>query len=184
LNRDRKDHKGNQERKLIKDILEVIVPAIILFLVVRTFIFEVRIVPSGSMSPTIIENDRFIAGKITLKFRAPRRGEILVFEPPAAAQFSTDYVKRVIGLPGETWEMRDGDVYINGVLLDEPYLPKSAKIYGNFPPVKIPEDHYFMMGDNRNASEDSRYWGCMPAGNIRGRAVFRLWPLDRLGSIK
>lgn len=174
----------SKDRKLIKDILEVIVPAIILFLVVRTFIFEVRIVPSGSMSPTIIENDRFIAGKVTLKFRAPRRGEILVFKPPASAQFSTDYVKRVIGLPGETWEMREGAVYINGERLEEPYLPKNVKIYGNFSPVKIPEDHYFMMGDNRNSSEDSRYWGFMPARNIRGRAVFRLWPLNRFGAIK
>jgi signal peptidase I len=173
----------SKNRKLIKDILEVIVPAIILFLVVRTFVFEVRVVPSGSMSPTIIENDRFIAGKVTLKFRAPRRGEILVFKPPASAQFSTDYVKRVIGLPGETWEMRDGAVYINGSPLEEPYLPQNVKIYGNFAPVKIPEDHYFMMGDNRNSSEDSRYWGFMPAKNIRGRAVFRLWPLDRFGSI-
>ena len=174
----------SKDRKLIKDILEVIVPAIILFLVIRTFIFEVRIVPSGSMSPTIIENDRFISEKIVLKFRAPRRGEILVFKPPAGAQFTTDYVKRVIGLPVETWEMRDGTVYINGEPLDEPYLPENLRAYGDFAPVKIPENCYFMMGDNRNASEDSRYWGFMPAENIRGRVVFRLWPLNRIGAIK
>lgn len=167
---------------VLREVLEVIIPAILIFLFVRTFLFEVRVVPSGSMIPAIMENDRFVAEKIALRFRAPRRGEILVFKPPAGAQFTTDYLKRVIGLPGETVEVRGGTVYINGSPLDEPYIPIMNRATSDFPAIQVPEDSYFMMGDNRNASEDSRFWGFLPKRNIRARAVLRIWPLSRIGS--
>lgn len=167
---------------LFREVLEVIIPAVLIFLFVRTFLFEVRVVPSGSMIPAIMENDRFIAEKVTLRFREPRRGEILVFKPPAGAQFTTDYLKRVIGLPGETVEVRGGTVYINGSPLDEPYIPVMSRATSDFSAVQVPADSYFMMGDNRNASEDSRFWGFLPRRNIRGRAVLRIWPLNRFGS--
>lgn len=173
-----------KKNSLLRETLEVIIPAIVIFLLVRTFLFEVRIVPSGSMNPTIMENDRFIAEKITLRFREPRRGDILVFKPPANAQFTTDYVKRVIGLPGETVEVRGGDVYINGTPLDEPYVPAEYRANSDFPPITVPPESLFMMGDNRNMSEDSRFWGFLPYRNIRERAVFRIWPLGRFGSLK
>lgn len=168
----------------LRDMLEVLVPALIIFLVVRTFLFEVRVVPSGSMVPTIMENDRFIVEKVSLRFREPRRGEVLVFKPPAGAQFRTDYIKRVIGLPGETVEVRAGTILIDGKPLEEPYILPDYRAQSDFGPVKVPGRSLFMMGDNRNYSEDSRYWGFLPYRNIKARAVFRIWPLSRIGPLR
>lgn len=168
----------------VRDTIEVLVPALIIFLVVRTFLFEVRVVPSGSMVPTIMENDRFIVEKVSLRFRQPRRGEVLVFEPPAGAQFRTDYIKRVIGLPGETVEVKAGKILINGIPLEEKYILPQYRAQSDFAPVLVPDRSLFMMGDNRNFSEDSRYWGFLPYRNIRARAVFRIWPLSRFGRFR
>ncbi|MGE5550724.1 MAG: signal peptidase I [Bacteroidota bacterium] len=180
--------KAKPKKSFLRDMLEVIIPAVLIFLVVRTFFFESRWVPSPSMVPTIEERDRFLENKLVYRFRTPRRGEIVVFHPPAAALVGSvrkdDFVKRVIGLPGETIDIRDGRVYINGKLLPEPYVPEDEMDYLDFGPFSVPEGHLFMLGDNRRQSRDSRYWGYLPLKNVDGKAMWRFWPLNRISILR
>lgn len=172
----------------LRDILEVIVPAFIIFLVVRTFFFESRWVPTPSMVPTIMERERFIENKIVYRFRRPRRGEIIVFHPPAGAMPGgvrrDDLVKRVVGLPGETVEIKDGTVYIDGRRLPEPYVKPENRDYLSFGPFHVPAGHLFVLGDNRRQSRDSRYWLYLPLKNVTGKAFWRFWPPNRLSILR
>lgn len=176
---------GKPKKNWLREVLEVVIPAILIFLVVRTFLFETRTSPTESMMPTISVTDRYIVEKVSLHFRAPRRGEILVFRPPAGAQMRSDYVKRVIGLPGDMVTVKSGTVYVNGKALDEPYVPAENRAKEDFvAPGRVPPAHLFMMGDNRNNSEDSRYWGFLPYRNVEARAVLRVWPISRIGAMR
>lgn len=186
-------------KKAIREILEVIVPAILLFLVIRAFLVEARYVPSPSMQPTIMKWDRFMVEKVSYRFHKPRRGDIVVFHPPEQAVDMAkrealqrgeklngldDFIKRIIGLPGEVVEIREGVVYINGEALEEPYItPERRPIY-LYGPVKVPEGEYLLLGDNRNQSWDGHVWGFLPAKNIVGKACWRFWPLNRMGIIR
>ena len=162
---------------LLKDILY----GVLLWLLIITFVGQVREVPTGSMEPTILVGDRFWTDKLILRFTSIRRGDIVVFDPPPQVQAQYPYIKRVIGLPGETVEVRDGLVFINGEPLDEPYIAEPPRYtYG---PVTIPEGQYFVLGDNRNLSNDSHEWGLLERERIFARAVYRIWPVDRIGSI-
>ena len=162
---------------LLKDILY----GVLLWLLIITFVGQVREVPTGSMEPTILVGDRFWTDKLILRFTSIRRGDIVVFDPPPQVQAQYPYIKRVIGLPGETVEVRDGLVFINGEPLDEPYIAEPPRYtYG---PVTIPEGQYFVLGDNRNLSNDSHEWGLLNRERIFARAVYRIWPLSRIGSI-
>ncbi|MGE5598286.1 MAG: signal peptidase I, partial [Bacteroidota bacterium] len=156
----------SRQKSVLRDVLEVIVPAFLIFLVVRTFFFESRWVPSPSMIPALMERDRFIENKIVYRFRRPRRGEIIVFHPPEGAvpgpMRGDDLVKRVVGLPGETVEIRDGQVYIDGRRLNEPYVRPENQDYLDFGPFHVPAGHLFVLGDNRRQSRDSRYWLYLP----------------------
>lgn len=173
------------KKNWLREVLEVVIPAILIFLVVRTFLFETRTSPTESMMPTISVTDRYIVEKVSLHFRAPRRGEILVFRPPAGAQMQSDYVKRVIGLPGDMIAVKGGTVYINGKALSEPYVPAENRAREDFvAPARVPLEHLFMMGDNRNNSEDSRFWGFLPYRNVEARAVLRVWPISRIGAMR
>jgi signal peptidase I len=171
--------------KLMKSILEwiaLIVIAWLISFVIRMFIFDTRIVPTGSMLPTIQLEDRVIFDKLFYHFDTLERGDIIMFQPPPASGESDDLVKRIIGLPGETIEVREGKVWINGKALEEPYLNQAPKYtYG---PIEIPEGTYFMMGDNRNNSKDSHIWGVLPKENIKGRVLLRYWPLKEFGVVR
>ena len=179
---DKPKAKEYSSLKFLRDIIEVVVPAIILFLIINQFI-EHTVVPSGSMIPTIQIEDHFFLNKTAYWFHKPQRGDIVVFKPPAS-MCKTDFVKRLIGLPGEKIAIRHGIVYINDHPLKEPYITPDRAPIDDFGPYLIPDGRYFMMGDNRNNSRDSRYWGTVPLKDIRGKAWWRFWPLNQMGIIK
>ncbi|HOJ92119.1 MAG TPA: signal peptidase I [Dictyoglomaceae bacterium] len=162
------------------DLLETIVFAFILALLIKSFILQISYIPTGSMIPTLNEREAVLVVRIPYYFREPTRGEIIVFRYPQDPK--TEYVKRLIGLPGDTVEIKSGVVYVNGEALDEPYVKN--KSFDDYGPIKVPEDNYFVLGDNRPVSVDSRYWGFVPQKNLIGRAIFLLWPPQRIGTVK
>jgi signal peptidase I len=154
-------------------------------------------IPSASMEPTLHcakpasgcksrVSDRVIANRLVYRFHAPRRGDIIVFEAPAQVEAACDaggtFIKRLVGLPGEKVSMRNGYVFIDGVRLDEPYLRTAyrGRESGDWP--RIPNGGYFVLGDNRAMSCDSRSWGVVPRDNIIGRAEVTYWPPNRVGN--
>lgn len=169
--------------------LRTIIIAIILAIIMRTFIIEPRYIPSASMYPTLRVEDRIIVEKFSSLFRPLQRGDIVVFYPPsspAIGDTSKAYIKRIIGLPGELIAIHDGKVFINNQPLEEPYIaePPDYDLPRRPAAIQVPEYSYWVMGDNRNNSNDSHVWGFLPAQNIVGRAVFRFYPLDnRFGNL-
>jgi len=162
------------------DWSETIIVALVLALVIRAFFLQVFWIPSGSMEPTLDINDRIVVNKVAYHFREPRRLEVVVFRGvPAMGVEKKDLIKRLVGLPGEKLEVKDGKIYIN----DQPVAEKHTlnEDYANFGPVTIPPASFFVMGDNRPASADSRYWGFLPKSNLIGPAFLRLWPLAKFG---
>ncbi|MBO8137732.1 MAG: signal peptidase I [Desulfotomaculum sp.] len=162
----------------IREIIESVVIAVILAVIIRTFIVEPFYIPSGSMEPTLMINDRIIVSKVSYYFGEPERGDIVVFKYPKDP--SKNFVKRLIGKPGDVVELRSSKLYVNGQEVPENYLLPGIR-YADYGPVKIPDGHYLMLGDNRNNSEDSRYWGFLPEDLIIGKAVLIYWPIDRIG---
>lgn len=158
--------------------------SVILALGIRTFVAEARYIPSGSMLPTLQINDRLIVDKLSYHFKTPQRGDIVVFSPTDTLKqqnFKDAFIKRVIGLPGEKVEVKSGRVYISNKPLPENYI-EDAPDY-QYGPVTVPSDSYLVLGDNRNNSYDSHYWGFVPRDRIIGKAVVRFWPLNRLGEL-
>lgn len=171
-----------------REFVETILWALVLALILRTFIVQAFWIQSGSMLPTLEPGDRVLVAKFLYTFREPKRGDIFVFKFPLDPK--RDFVKRIIGLPGDTLHIKDGVVYINNNPLHEGYV-KQADDYTLLPnlifpnvPVHIPAKMYFAMGDNRSHSQDSRYWGFVPQKNIRGPVLFRYWPLNRIGVVR
>jgi signal peptidase I len=160
----------------------LIVAALLIAVVIRAFVFQAFYIPSESMVPTLKVGDRVLVNKLSYKLHDPRRGDIIVFKaPPAAATADIkDLVKRLVGLPGDTIEGKDGHIYINGKVLSEPYLPKNVKSR-TFGPEKVPPDSYFMLGDNRQYSKDSTFFGPIKRNQFIGRVFMRIWPPSRLG---
>jgi signal peptidase I len=157
---------------------------------IRTFVAEARYIPSGSMLPTLQINDRLIIDKISYNFSNPKRGDIVVFNPTAALEqqkFKDAFIKRVIGLPGDRVDVRNGKVFINGKVLKEKYIDEAPKYNWSSteltPDGIVPPGHYLVLGDNRNNSYDSHYWGFVPKDKIVGKAIVRFWPIDRAGGI-
>lgn len=163
--------------------LKTIGLSIILALGIRTFVAEARYIPSGSMLPTLEIDDRLIIDKLGYRFTEPQRGDVVVFNPTdeLRKQYKDAFIKRIIGLPGETVEVRDGQVFINGEALKENYIAEEPQY--NWGPDTVPEDSYLVLGDNRNNSYDSHYWGFVPRDHIIGRAIVRFWPLNRVGGV-
>jgi signal peptidase I len=178
------------------DWLVTIVGAILIVLAIKQWVINPYRIPSSSMEPTLHcarpasgclarFSDRVLANRFIYHFRNPKRGEIVVFDVPDLAEARCGaggvFVKRIIGLPGELWEERHGYVYINGKRLDEPYIKPDRRDFMNHHPVKIDPDNYFMMGDNRASSCDSRVWGTVPRQNIIGKVFAVYWPPNRIG---
>ena len=157
--------------------------AIVIALLITRFVITHTLIPTGSMIPTIEINDHLIINRVPFYFTDPKRGEIVVFHN------EKELIKRVIAIPGDTLDFSNGEVYLNGELLNEPYLYEQGSTYDFMMddiefPLEIPEDMYFMMGDNRNNSEDSRYFGMIHRDAIYAKSWFRIWPLNRLGNVK
>jgi signal peptidase I len=155
----------------------IIVGALLVAFLVKTFLIQAFYIPSGSMLPTLEEQDRVLVNKLSYDLHAVHRGDIVVFESPQGEGQIRDLIKRVIALPGETVEAREGQVLINGQPLQEGYLGPGIST-GPLEPQTIPPDHYFVMGDNRGNSKDSRYFGPIPKSLIVGRAFVKVWPLN------
>jgi signal peptidase I len=171
--------------------------AIILALVIRTFLVQAFKIPSGSMENTLLIGDHLLVNKCLygtqipfsenrlLKIRDPRRGDIIVFQYPGNTR--RDFIKRCIGLPGDRIEVKNKTLYLNGEPQNESYAtyrdlrvqPPEVSPRDNFGPVTVPADNYFMMGDNRDFSADSRFWGFLPKKLIKGKAWVIYWPIDR-----
>ena len=167
--------------KIIKEIidwLKYIIIAVILAVLINNFILINAEIPTGSMEKTIMTDDRLFAFRLAYLFSDPQRGDIVVFKFPDDE--TVPYVKRVIGLPGDKVEILDGKVYINDDLIEEPYLNVIPK--GTFGPYHVPNGKYFMMGDNRNSSVDSRYWDntFVESKKILGKVFVRYWPKPKL----
>jgi signal peptidase I len=170
------------KKKILKEIFSwviVFVVAILLAAFIKQFILLNVNVPSGSMENTIMVGDRVATLRLSYLFSDPKRGDIIVF--PFPDDEKQDFIKRIIGLPGETIEGRDGKVYIDGQPLEESYVKEEWK--DNFGPYIVPKDSYFMMGDNRNLSKDSRYWKdkFVSRDKIKGKAIFRYPDFKWLG---
>jgi signal peptidase I len=151
----------------------------------RMFVVEARYIPASSMEPTLKISDRVIINKLNYNFEAPKRGDIIVFNPTEALKaknFKDAFIKRIIGIPNDTVEVKDGKVYINEKLLEENYIAEPPDY--EFGPVKVPPNSYLVFGDNRNNSYDSHYWGFVPKDLIIGKATKIYWPLKRAREIK
>ena len=160
----------------------ILVVAVLAAILIRSFVVQPFFIPSGSMEPTLQVGDRVLVNKLSYSFHSVHRGDIVVFSKPPndTSPGVKDLIKRVIGLPGETISAQDGHVDINGRPLAEPWLPRGVTT-GNFGPVVIPKGDYFMMGDNRGDSADSRVLGPVSGKLFVGRAFLRVWPLSRIG---
>lgn len=168
--------------RYIFELAEIVLVAFALSWLIRTFVVEARIIPSGSMLPTIQLEDRVIVDKFFFKnFGKLQPGDIIVFHPPASAHSSDDFIKRLIAMPGDKVEIKNHKTYVNDKQLYEPYLNEAPK--EDFGPVVVPKGSLFVMGDNRNNSADSREWGFLPEQNVTGRTLFRYWPLSHFGAL-
>lgn len=160
----------------VKEYGKSILSALILAMFIITFVMQAFFIPSESMRPTLEIRDRILVNKLIYRFRDPKRQEIIVFRYPV--QPKRKFIKRVIGVGGDNVEIIKGQVLINGKPLEEDYI--LSKGYSNYGPVIVPKDNYFVLGDNRNNSEDSRFWGFVPRENVIGQAFVIFWPFDRI----
>ena len=190
------------KKSTLREYFESIVIAVILALFIRTFVVQAFKIPTGSMEETLLIGDHLLVNKFVfgpaptaveralLPIGTIKRRDVLVFKYPEEPE--RDFIKRVIGLPGETVELREKKVYINGTALDEPYVHfltapggssefhevTSFDVRERYGPVTVPADHYFMMGDNRDNSQDSRYWGFLPRSYVKGKALLIYWSYE------
>ncbi len=186
-----------KKKSVFREYAEAIIVAAVLALFIRTFVVQAFKIPSGSMKNTILVGDHILVNKFIygtripftnikiLPVRQPKRGDIIVFKYPENE--SVDFIKRLIGMPGDVVQVIDKVVYINGKPLTEPYtihkdseiLPRALEPRDNFGPVTVPPHEYFMMGDNRDRSRDSRFWGFLNENEILGKAMIIYWSWDK-----
>jgi signal peptidase I len=158
--------------------------SVVIAIVVILFLYQPVRVEGTSMMPTLVNDERIFINKFVYRFGVADigRGDMVVFWFPK--ETSKSYIKRVIGVPGDTVEVREGTVWINGKALAESYVTAENRDTTSMPPTTLDSDKYFVLGDHRNSSNDSRSWGMVPRSYIYGKAVFVYWPLDRLGLLR
>ena len=170
-------------KSVIKEYIDSFIVAGILAILIITYVARSFYIPSESMLPTLKVNDYILVNRFVYKMALPSRGEIIVFHPPHVKDpANTDFIKRVVALENDVVEVADGVLYLNGIPQNEPFIKEP--IDADFPAYKVPKGHVFVMGDNRNNSDDSRYWGPLPLENIVGKAFVIFWPVSRMGLLK
>ena len=177
------DPKSSLLRTVVEWIA-VVGGALLIALVIKTFLLQAFYIPSSSMEHTLNIGDRVLVNKLSYRMHDVNRGDLIVFERPEGERGSEihDLIKRVIGLEGEEVEAQNGRILIDGHPLEEPYLGDGITT-ADFEPIEVPEGHVFVMGDNRGDSRDSRFFGPIEEDSIVGRAFFRVWPLDDIGGL-
>ena len=171
----------------VMDILETVVFVGSLFIVVYLFVMQPNQVQGASMDPTFNSGDYIFTSKVTYKMRSYHRGDIIVFKSPPNPDI--DYIKRIIGLPGDEVMVKDGEVYVNNIKLNEPYISAKTNVWeGGFSkegvPTKVPDGYLFVMGDNRPRSSDSREFGPITQESVIGQVFYRYYPADKMGVIE
>ncbi len=164
---------------LVRDVFEAVALALVIFFVLQIAI-QNTVVEGTSMEPNFVDGERLLVNKLKYRYSEPQRGDVIVFHAPGFSE--KDFIKRVVALPGDTISAEDGQVLIDGRPLEEPWLPLLGA--GSFAPRSVPEGHYFVLGDNRPNSNDSRSWDeALPKGRIVGQVWLSVWPLDTLGLV-
>jgi len=172
---------ANNLRKEIRVWSRDLLIAIGLALVIIVFLYQPVKVEGTSMAPLLSDQERIFINKFVYRFEPIQRGDVVVFWYPL--DHSKSFIKRVVGLPGETVEIRQGVLYVNGKSIPEPYVPPQYEDQSDFGPVRVPRDSFFVLGDHRISSNDSRVFGPVSSRYIYGRAVFAYWPVDHFGSL-
>jgi signal peptidase I len=187
----RVDATQPQPKPLLRDYIETILVCVIFVIFSRAFVFQQSKIPSGSMMDTLLIGDYIMVNRFVyaphisdvegalLPLRPIRRGDVIVFKQPREPEI--DFIKRVIGLPGDVVQLRNGYLFVNGEAVDEPYVPDKYRYHDdkrNYGPVEVKPDQYLVFGDHRNHSQDSRYWGQVPRRLIKGRALLIWWSYD------
>jgi signal peptidase I len=173
-----------ETKKSIFEWGRTIVIAVVLVFLFRHFVAEAFYIPSESMQPTLMVGDRLYVEKLSYQFGDIQHGDIIVFTPPPSAKVPADedhLIKRVIALPGDTVKVESGIVYVNDKALDEPYEAERPTM--DYKPFTVPPDQVFVMGDNRNNSYDSRFWGTVPRENVIGKAFVRYYPFNHMSRL-
>jgi len=171
-------------KKWLKKIMfNEIVLAIIIALLLKNFVIDSRYIPSSSMHPTLQVQDRLLINKLSPRFGELERGDIIIFRPPPSVAVRSDHVKRLIALPGDTVEISNGVLYVNGEAVEEDFIYQTISY--EFPLIEVPENSLFVLGDNRNFSQDSHRWvDWVTKDDVRGTVFFRYWPFDRFGRVE
>jgi signal peptidase I len=181
---DAREVAGAPRRSVLREYVEVILVCVIVVVFLRSFVFQQSEIPSGSMEDTLLVGDYIIVNRFLyaptsfdwerrlLPIREPRRGDVVVFKKPQEPEL--DFIKRVVGVPGDRVELRQGHLFVNGSPVDEPYLNGLYRTRGSFGPVEVEPGRYLLFGDHRNSSSDSRAWGSVPAHLLKGRAAWIL----------
>jgi signal peptidase I len=168
------------------DIIEVVVFAIAIFLFIYLLVMQPHRIKGSSMEPNFHDGEYLLSDKITYRLREPQRGDVIVFEAPGAS--GDEFIKRIIGLPGDKVSVKDGRVYLNAEMLNEIYIPTTTVTGGGSflregSEVTVPDNFFFVLGDNRSFSSDSRAWGFVSKTKITGRAWFIYWPPEKFGTV-
>lgn len=169
---------SNQAWQIVRELLETVVLSLVIFLVIRMGVQNYRI-ESHSMDPNFAENQFVLVNKLAYRFGNPEHGDVVVFHNPADPR--EDYIKRIVGLPGDTIEFVNGEVVVNGEILNEPLI--ATPTYGPLGEIVVSPEHLFVMGDNRTNSRDSRNFGELSMELVVGKAWLRVWPFNRFGLV-
>lgn len=171
----------NRTLRWVIEVVVIVAAAFVLALLVQQFLVKPFAIPSPSMEPTLVEGDRVLVNRLVYHFRSPHRGDVIVFHPPGRVG-SDPFIKRIVAIGGDTIEVRDGYLYVNGVRQEEGYI-KEYPIVGDFRQTLVPQGSIWAMGDNRNNSGDSRVFGPVSVDAIMGEAFAIYWPLNRLSGL-